>query len=103
MAQHQRGRSPVAQRGDEVEATVDTVVHDVSAVQAALVVEVALKLVVDVGDDGAEAVRRGRGVRYSPGRGKVTLQRPCRTNNPLNQCQMEVLFHIMEEKEEEGG
>lgn len=40
---------------DEVEAAVDAVIHDVSAVQAALVVQVALELVVDVGDDGVEA------------------------------------------------
>lgn len=51
-----RGRvsAPVAQRGDEVEAAVDPVVHYVSAVEATFVVEVALELVVDVGDDGAE-------------------------------------------------
>lgn len=47
--------SPVSKRRDEVEAAVDTVIHDVSAVQAALVVQVALELVVDVGDDGVEA------------------------------------------------
>lgn len=48
--------SPVSQRGNEVEAAVHPVVHDVPAVQPALVVEVALELVVDVGDDGAETV-----------------------------------------------
>lgn len=43
--------------GDEIEAAVDPIVHNVSAVKAALVVEVALKLVVDVADDGAETGR----------------------------------------------
>lgn len=47
--------SPVAKRGDEIEAAVNSVVHNVSTIQAALVVEVPLKLVVDVADDGAEA------------------------------------------------
>ena len=45
----------MAQRGDEVETTVDSVVHDVPAVQAALVMQVALKLVIDVAYDCAEA------------------------------------------------
>lgn len=45
----------MAERRDEIEAAVDAVVNDVPAIQAALVVEVALKLVVDVADDGAEA------------------------------------------------
>lgn len=49
--------SPVAERGDEVEAAVNSVVNDVSAIEAALVVEVALKLVVDVADDGVETGR----------------------------------------------
>lgn len=49
--------SPVAKGGDEIEAAVDPIVNNVSAVKAALVVEVALKLVVDVADDGAEAGR----------------------------------------------
>lgn len=56
-----RRDSPVAERGDEVEAAVNPVVDDVSAIEAALVVEVALKLVVDVADDGVET---GRG-RFS--------------------------------------
>lgn len=58
--------SPVAERRDEVEAAVNSVVDDVPAVESALVVEVALKLVVDVADDGVET---GRGkfisVRHS--------------------------------------
>lgn len=39
---------PVAERRDEVEAAVDSVVLDVPPVQAALVSEVLLKLLVDV-------------------------------------------------------
>lgn len=49
--------SPVAEWRDEVEAAVNSVVDDVPAVEAALVVEVALKLVVDVADDGVETGR----------------------------------------------
>lgn len=44
----------MAEWGNEVEAAVNSVVNDVPAVQTALVVEVALKLVVDVADDGVE-------------------------------------------------
>lgn len=44
----------MAKGGDEIEAAVDPIVHNVSAIKAALIVEVALKLVVDVADDGAE-------------------------------------------------
>lgn len=50
---------PVAERRDEVEAAVNSVVDDVSAVQTALIVEVALKLVIDVTDDGAETEAGG--------------------------------------------
>lgn len=39
---------PMAERGDEVQAAVDTVVLYVPPVQAALVSEVLLKLLVDV-------------------------------------------------------
>lgn len=46
--------SPVAERGDEIEAAVNSIVDDVSAIKTALVVEVALKLVINVADDGAE-------------------------------------------------
>lgn len=46
--------SPVAEGGDEIEAAVDPIVNDVSAVEAALVMEVTFKLVIDVADDGAE-------------------------------------------------
>lgn len=38
----------MAERGDEVQAAVDSVVLDVPPVQAALVSEVLLKLLVDV-------------------------------------------------------
>lgn len=48
----------MAERGDEIEAAVNSVVDDVSAIQPALIVEVALKLVVDVADDGAETGER---------------------------------------------
>lgn len=41
--------------GYEVEAAVHPVVHDVSSVQPALIMEVSLKLIVDVLDDGLEA------------------------------------------------
>lgn len=45
----------MSEGGDEVEAAVDSVVHDVSSVQPALIVEVALKLVINVLDNGFEA------------------------------------------------
>lgn len=45
---------PVAERGNEVEAAVNSVVNDVSAIQAAFIVEITLELVIDVTDDGAE-------------------------------------------------
>lgn len=50
----------MAERGDEVEAAVNSVVNDVSAIKTALVMEVALELVVDVADNGAET----RGQKY---------------------------------------
>lgn len=46
--------SPMAQWGDEIETAVNSVVDNVSAIEAALVVEVALKLVIDVADNGVE-------------------------------------------------
>lgn len=46
--------SPMAQWGDEIEAAVNSVVDNVSAIEAALVVEVALKLVINVADNGVE-------------------------------------------------
>lgn len=59
--------------GDEIEAAVDPIVHNVSAVKAALVVEVALKLVVDVADDGAETGReRGEDIRLCLG--EITIR-----------------------------
>lgn len=48
---HQRGSDlsvPVAERGDEVQAAVDSVVLDVPPVQAALISKILLKLLVDV-------------------------------------------------------
>lgn len=45
----------MAERRDEIEAAVNSVVNDVSAIKTALVMEVALELVVDVADNGAEA------------------------------------------------
>lgn len=65
-----RHHSPVAERGDEIEAAVDPIVNNVSAIEAALVVEVAFKLVVDVADDGAEA-----------GRGREQAVRLCFSKN----------------------
>lgn len=44
----------MAERGDEIEATVNSIVNDVSAIKTALVMEVPLKLVIDVADNGAE-------------------------------------------------
>lgn len=44
----------MAQWGDEIEAAVNSVVDNVSAIEAALVVEVALKLVINVADNGVE-------------------------------------------------
>lgn len=46
--------SPVSEWRDEVEAAVHPVVHDVPSVQPALIVKIALKLVVNVLDDGLE-------------------------------------------------
>lgn len=48
----------MSERRDEVEAAVDAIIHDVSAVQAALVVQVTLELIVDVGNDGVEAEKQ---------------------------------------------
>lgn len=46
--------SPMAERGDEIEAAVNSIVNNVSTIKAALIMEVALKLVIDVADNGAE-------------------------------------------------
>lgn len=46
---------PVSKWRDEVEAAVDSVVYDVSAVQATLVMKVTLKLVINVLDDSLKA------------------------------------------------
>lgn len=45
----------MSEGGDEVEATVHPVVDDVPSVQTALVMQVPLKLLVDVGDDSLKA------------------------------------------------
>lgn len=50
--------TPVAKRGDKIETAVNSVVHNVSTIQAAFIVEVALELVIDVTDDGAETGRK---------------------------------------------
>ncbi len=47
----------MTQRGNEVEAAVHTVVHYVSAVESTLIMQVALKLVIDVGDNGVKTVQ----------------------------------------------
>lgn len=52
----------MSERRDEVEAAVDAIIHDVSAVQAALVVQVTLELIVNVGDDGVEAENKKQSV-----------------------------------------
>lgn len=44
----------MTERGNEIEAAMNSIVNDVSAVKTALIVEVALKLVINVADDGAE-------------------------------------------------
>lgn len=44
----------MAEGGDEIEAAVNSVVNDVSAIEAAFIMEVALKLVINVTDNGAE-------------------------------------------------
>lgn len=44
----------MTERGNEIEAAMNSIVNDVSAVKTALIVEVALKLVINVADDSAE-------------------------------------------------
>lgn len=48
--------SPMACRVDKVEAAVDSVVHNVAPVEAALVLQVSLELLIDVRDDALVAV-----------------------------------------------
>lgn len=45
----------MASRVDEVEAAMDSVVDNVATVEARLILQVALKLVIDITDDGLEA------------------------------------------------
>lgn len=47
----------MTKRRDEVEAAVDPVVHYVTAVQATLVPQKALKLIVDVLNDGTKTTK----------------------------------------------
>lgn len=47
----------MAQWRNEIEAAVHAVVNDVSAVESALIVKVALELVIDVCNNGVETVR----------------------------------------------
>lgn len=49
---------PVSKGGNEVEAAMNPVVHDVASVQATLVVQVPFKLLVDVGDDCLKTDRK---------------------------------------------
>lgn len=83
----------MAERGDEVEAAVNSVVNDVSAIEAALVVEVALKLVVDVADDGVET-GRGKFISvhtFTTCRSKRTARRQIksqRTHELLSVCEL---------------
>lgn len=44
----------MASRIDEVEAAMDSVVNNVATVEARLILQVALKLVIDITDDGLE-------------------------------------------------
>ena len=44
----------MAKRGDKIEAAVNSVVNDVSTIETAFIMEVALKLVINVTDNGAE-------------------------------------------------
>ena len=46
---------PVSKGRYEVEAAVNSVVHDVSAVQTTLIMQVALKLIINVLDDSLKA------------------------------------------------
>lgn len=50
----------MTQRGNEVEAAVHTVVHDVPAVESTFIMQVALKLVIDVRDNGVKTVQQKR-------------------------------------------
>lgn len=45
----------MSQGGNEVEAAVNSVVNNVSTIESTLIMEVALKLVINVADNGTEA------------------------------------------------
>lgn len=49
---------PMSKGGNEVEAAMHPVVHDVASVQATLVMQVPFKLLVNVGDDCLKADRK---------------------------------------------
>lgn len=78
----QRSHLPVPKRGNEVQAAVHTVVLDVLAVEAALVPEILLKLLVHVVGDGLPAGGRGN---MRPGWWLVARGqgRPGRPSSPL--------------------
>lgn len=52
------GVLPMSKRRDEVKAAVNSVVNDVSAVQAALVMQVSLELIINILDDRLKAVEQ---------------------------------------------
>lgn len=60
QAGHRDGYTPVSKGGDEVQAAVHPVVLDVLAVEAALITEVLLKLLVHVVGDGFPATSGGK-------------------------------------------
>ncbi len=64
-----KGVLPVSKRRDEVKAAVYSVVNDVSTVQAALVVQVSLKLIINILDDRLKAVEQNKAeIRERAGR-----------------------------------
>lgn len=55
---------PMSQRRDEVEAAVDAVVNNVSAVKATFIMQVTLKLVINVGNNGTETARKHKALGH---------------------------------------
>lgn len=51
---------PVSKWRNEIEAAVNSVVHNVSAIQATLIMQVAFKLIVNVLDDGLKTVEQDK-------------------------------------------
>lgn len=77
-----RGRTcagvlPVSKRRDEVKAAVYSVVNDVSAVQSALVVQVSLKLIIDILDDRLKAVEENKAESREPAERKYSDIKAC--------------------------